>query len=123
MLFNPMKNPIFLFKVPIRINQNHEGLCGIIRKKFGEDFIYSGAAFVFISRNRHSSKIIYYDGTGIIMIHKKFVIKAFGDATHLDEVFKISSNELELLFSGQHITIPKKKNKSNGTDECQSKTA
>ncbi|MDC1175241.1 IS66 family insertion sequence element accessory protein TnpB [Bacteriovoracaceae bacterium] len=105
MIFNPMKNPIFLFKVPIKINQNHEGLCAIIREKFGEDFIYSGAAFVFIARNRLSSKIILYDGSGILMVHKKFLVKAFGYSTHLDEVSKISIQELELLFSGDHISI------------------
>ena len=121
MIFNSKKNQIFLFKSPIKIRQGHEGLGGMVRKHFGEDFLYSGAAFVFISKNRHSSKILYYDGSGLIIIHKKFVIKCFGYAKHLNEISKVSIQELELLFSGDHITIPVKKIKSNEIDKCPKK--
>jgi hypothetical protein len=41
------------------------------------------------------------------MIHKKFYIKAFGNYPHLDEVTKITEKDLELLFSGNMITISK----------------
>lgn len=123
MLFDCTKNPIFLFKSPINIRQNHEGLAAIIRKHFGEDFLYSGAAFVFILRNRHQAKVLFFDGTGLIVTHKKFVIKAFGHLKYIDEISKITIQELELLFSGRHITIPVKKTKSDGIDKCQKKVS
>lgn len=109
MLFNELKNPIFLFKSPIHIRQNHEGLGGIVRKHFGEDFLYSGAAFVFVSKNRLSTKILFYDGKGLIVVHKKFIIQCFGYANHLDDISKVTKQELELLFSGKHLSIALKK--------------
>lgn len=117
-----MKNPIFLFKSPVNIKQQHEGLCAIVREKFGEDFIYSGAAFVFISRSRYIAKVLFYDGSGLNIVHKRFLVKAFGYAAHLDEVSKITIQELELLFSGEHLRISLKKKISNGPVSVTSKT-
>jgi len=94
-------NPIFLFTSPIKINQNHEGLAGMIRKHFGDNFLISGAAFIFVGRSRRNCKILYYDGTGFVMIYKKFVIQVFPHVDYLDEIKEITYQDFELLFSGR----------------------
>ena len=52
------------------MRKGHDGLCGIVAEKMNLDFM-SGAIFLFINKSRRLSKCLYFDGTGLVIVHKR----------------------------------------------------
>ncbi len=69
--------------------------------------LLSGSLFLFVAKNRKSTKAIFFDGNGLIVIHKKLERGRFMSFENLSEVTEINSNELTLILNGGQIPLSK----------------
>jgi transposase len=63
--------PIFVALEPVDMRFGFERL-GLVREKMQtEPRSRSRALFVFVGKRGHTMKVLTWDGTGVIMVHKK----------------------------------------------------
>ena len=62
--------PIFVALEPVDMRLGAERLGGLVREKMAAE-PRSRALFVFVGKSGHSMKVLTWDGTGTIVIHKK----------------------------------------------------
>jgi transposase len=69
--------------------------------------LLSGALFLFVAKNRKSVKAIFFDGNGLVLIHKKLERGRFMSFDNIVEVTEVNSNELTLILNGGQIPLSK----------------
>ncbi|HEY6725711.1 MAG TPA: IS66 family insertion sequence element accessory protein TnpB [Polyangiaceae bacterium] len=62
--------PIYVALEPVDMRLGYERLGGIVRERM-EAEPRSRALFVFVGKRGHTMKVLTWDGTGAIVIHKK----------------------------------------------------
>jgi transposase len=62
--------PIYVTLEPVDMRLGIERLGALVRERMHAE-PRSRALFVFVSKRRHSMKVLTWDGTGMIVIHKK----------------------------------------------------
>ena len=62
--------PIYVALEPVDMRFGAERLGGLVREKMRAE-PRSRALFVFVGKRRHSMKVLTWDGSGTIVIHKK----------------------------------------------------
>ena len=105
MFLNNKTTKVFVYRQSVDMRKGHNGLSFLVTHEMNLDLL-SGAIFLFTSRNRKSAKALVWDGTGLILIHKKMEEGTFMSFKNLKEVEKISSSELSLILEGAKIKIP-----------------
>ena len=103
MLFDP-QYPIFLYPAHVDMRKGHNTLSFIVIQKMNLDLL-SGALFLFISKNRKACKAMFFDGNGLILIHKKLERGRFSSFDDLASVTEINSNEFKLILNGGIIPL------------------
>jgi transposase len=61
---------IFVALEPVDMRMGFERLAGIVRERMGLEPL-GGALFVFLGRRRQCLKIVFSDGTGLCLFHKR----------------------------------------------------
>ena len=61
---------LFMCKKPVDFRFGFDGLANQCKKLAGKD-PYSGSVFLFFNRSMTKAKLIYFDGTGSVMIWKR----------------------------------------------------
>ena len=69
--------------------------------------LLSGALFLFVAKNRKACKAIFFDGNGLLLIHKKLERGRFMSFDNLSQVTQINSNEFNLILNGGMIPLSK----------------
>jgi transposase len=92
---------IYLYRGVCDMRKSFDGLCGIIRSDLGMDPL-SGSLFVFVNRNRHMVKLLYWDRDGLALWYKRleqgrFILPDRGGC--------IERRDLTMLLEG---IVPKK---------------
>lgn len=101
-----MQTQFYVFNEFIDMRCGHNFLSYLVTHKIKEDLL-SGAIFIFINKTRKSLKSIYWDGNGLIVIHKKIERGRFFSPAELKSVTIISANEFNLIFNGGMIPLSK----------------
>ena len=109
MIFDP-KYPIFLYPDYVDMRKGHNTLSYIVIQKMDRDLL-SGALFLFVAKNRKACKAIFFDGNGLILIHKRLERGRFMSFDNLSRTTKINSNEFNLILNGGMIPLSKSGNK------------
>ena len=55
---------------PVDFRKGHDGLAAVVQEMFGLD-PFSGAAFVFRSKRADRIKLLVWDRTGMVLVHKR----------------------------------------------------
>jgi transposase len=105
MIFDP-KYPIFIYPEYVDMRKGHNTLSYVVINQMEKE-LTSGALFLFISKNRKATKSIFFDGNGLVLIHKKLERGRFMSFDNLSEVTQINSNELSLILNGGQIPLSK----------------
>ncbi|MGB0454669.1 MAG: IS66 family insertion sequence element accessory protein TnpB [Bacteriovoracaceae bacterium] len=105
MIFDP-KYPIYLYPEYVDMRKGHNTLAYIVLNKIGQELL-SGALFLFIAKNRKAAKAIFFDGNGLVLIHKKLERGRFMSFDNMSFVTEINSNEFSLIFNGGMIPLSK----------------
>ena len=67
--------------------------------------LLSGALFLFVAKNRKAVKAIFFDGNGLILLHKKLERGKFMSFEKLKSTTQINSNEFNLILNGGLIPL------------------
>lgn len=101
MLSVPGQVKVFLCLAPTDMRKSIDGLCGLAASVLAQDPT-SGHLFAFVSRRRDRAKLLYFDGDGYALWHKRLEVGVFrlppADADQA--CLTLSSADLMLLLSG-----------------------
>lgn len=76
-----------------------DGLAGIVRNNLEKDPI-SGDVFVFLNRTRTHIKLLYWDGDGFALFHKRLERGRYALTAHSEPSKQIKREELLMLLEG-----------------------
>ncbi len=98
--------PIYVALEPVDMRFGYERLGGFVREKMHAE-PRSKALFVFVGKRGHSMKVLTWDGTGAIVIHKKLDSGKFElpKATRAgDQHVVVSDAIFEVIYKGVSVT-------------------
>jgi transposase len=102
--------PIYVALEPVDMRFGYERLGGLVREKMQAE-PRSKALFVFVGKRAHSMKVLTWDGTGAIVVHKKLDAGKFElpKTTRVGDQHVIVSDAIfEVIYKGV-ATAPKVK--------------
>jgi transposase len=90
---------IYVATTPVDFRKGHDGLAALVqshlRKKPSD-----GAVYVFRAKRADRLKMIWWDGTGLVMAYKRLEQHRFKWPTIRDGVLSLSPAQFEALFAG-----------------------
>ncbi len=102
----PVGVQIFVALMPVDMRSGFERLAGLVCETMGYE-ARSGALFVFIGKRRTTLKILFFDGSGMCLFHKRLDRNTFAlpqalheGMTHLE----IDEGAFEALLDGIEIS-------------------
>ena len=102
--------PVYVALAPVDMRFGYERLGGLVREKMQAE-PRSRALFVFVGKRGHTMKVLTWDGTGVIVVHKKLdagkfeLPRATSDG---DQHVVVSDAIFEVIYKGVS-TQPKTK--------------
>ncbi len=90
---------IFIYQEAIDMRCGFDRLSYFIREKM-KSAIDAGHVYLFLGKNRKRLKAIYFDGSGLVLVHKRMEKNSFMNVNDLGDVKEISLSELKLIFHG-----------------------
>jgi len=98
---------VYIYREPVDMRKGHDGLASIVENNMKLELL-SGAIFLFANKSRKLCKAIYFDGSGLIIIHKRMEVGSIMPFLSFGEVQKINLSELALLIDGATLKIHKR---------------
>jgi transposase len=98
--------PIYVALEPVDMRFGYERLGGFVREKMQAE-PRSRALFVFVGKRGHTMKALTWDGSGVIVIHKKLDAGKFElpRATRAGDQHVIVSDAIfEVIYKGVSVT-------------------
>ena len=90
---------VYVATRPIDFRKGMDGLALAVQELFGLD-PFSGAAFVFRSKRADRIKVLIWDRTGLVLVHKRLDGAKFVWPQMQDGVLKMSPAQFSALFEG-----------------------
>jgi transposase len=90
---------VYVATRPTDFRKGIDGLALLVQETMGLD-PFSGAAFVFRAKRADRIKILVWDGTGMVLVHKRLEGAKFVWPQVQDGVMKMSSAQFSALFEG-----------------------
>ena len=94
--------PIYVALEPVDMRLGYERLGGVVRERMQAE-PRSRALFVFVGKRGHTMKVLTWDGTGVIVVHKKLDAGKFElpKATRVGDQHVIVSDAIfEVIYKG-----------------------
>jgi transposase len=90
---------VYLACRPVDMRKGFDGLAAQVTAMLSSD-PFSGHVFVFRGKRGDYVKILHWDGTGLCLFAKRLESGRFTWPPVLDERYRLSSGQLELLLEG-----------------------
>ena len=103
MIFDPSKSRIFFYNEFVDLRKGHTSLAMLVKKVRFK--LMAGHLFLFVSRNRKTIKGLFFDGTGLVLLHKKIQAGKFMSFNASEAVFEVNEDEFTIIFHGGHIPL------------------
>lgn len=86
---------------PVDMRKGFEGLWALVTQQLQRE-VLSGELFVFVGRTRRRAKVLYFDGTGLCLLHKRLEQGRFACLWKQPSAsaLSLSSTELQLFLEG-----------------------
>ena len=84
---------------PCDLRKSFDSLAAVVRQALGEDPL-SRKVFVFANRPRDRVKLLYWDGTGLVMAYKRLEEHSFTWPAVKDGLMLMNHAQFEALFAG-----------------------
>ena len=84
---------------PIDFRKGHDGLAALVSSVLRKD-PFTGTVFVFRSRRADRLKLLYWDGTGLVMAYKRLEDVRFIWPAIKDGLMALNHAKFEALFAG-----------------------
>ncbi len=79
--------------------KGHDGLAAVVQNELGLD-PYSGVAYVFRAKRADRIKVLWFDGTGLVLAYKRLEQGRFAWPAVRDGVIRLTRAQFEALFEG-----------------------
>lgn len=99
MMFPSNRVRIMVATKPIDFRKGHDGLAALVSSQLRKD-PFTGTVFVFRSRRADRLKLLYWDGTGLVMAYKRLEEATFTWPAIRDGVMALNHAQFEALFAG-----------------------
>lgn len=106
MLFETKGLRVFIYQEQIDMRCGFERLSYFVRDKM-KGLIDQGHLYLFFGKNRRRLKVIYYDGSGLVLVSKRIEHGRFMARVELGDMHEITLSDLKLIFHGSVIKKPK----------------
>ncbi len=90
---------VYVATRPVDFRKGHDGLAAAVQEMFGFD-PFSGAAVVFRSKRADRIKVLVWDRTGLVLVHKRLEGSRFVWPQVRDGVMRMSPAQFAALFEG-----------------------
>lgn len=84
---------------PVDFRKGMEGLAALVREAMGAD-PFNGAVYVFRAKRADRVKLIFWDGTGMVLMAKRLEDGKFRWPGVQDAILHLSAAELQALLEG-----------------------
>jgi transposase len=84
---------------PVDFRKGHDGLAAVVQDQLGFD-PHSGLVVIFRSRRGDRTKILFWDGSGLVMVYKRLEQGSFTWPAVEDGVMRLSRAQFEALVEG-----------------------
>jgi transposase len=84
---------------PVDFRKGMEGLAALVREAMGGD-PFDGAVYVFRAKRADRVKLIFWDGTGMVLMAKRLEDGRFRWPGLQDAILRLSAAELQALLEG-----------------------
>ncbi len=99
MIFPSNRVRIMVATQPVDFRKGHDGLAALVSSLLRKD-PFTGTVFVFRSRRADRLKLLYWDGTGLVMAYKRLEDSSFAWPAITDGVMVLNHAQFEALFAG-----------------------
>lgn len=97
--------PIYVALEPVDMRYGYERLGAMVRERMQAE-PRSRALFVFVSKRGHTMKVLTWDGTGVIVVHKKLDAGKFElprPTRESDQHVVVSDAIFEVIYKGVSV--------------------
>jgi len=84
---------------PVDFRKGHDGLAALVQSTLAED-PFTGTVFVFRSKRADRLKILFWDGSGLVMAYKRLEESSFTWPAVRDGTMTLNRAQFEALFAG-----------------------
>ena len=99
MIFPSSRVRILVATRPVDFRRGHDGLAALVQSVLKED-PFTGTVFVFRPKRADRLKILFWDGTGLVMAYKRLEDTTFTWPAIRDGTMVLNHAQFEALFSG-----------------------
>ncbi|QVQ36644.1 IS66 family insertion sequence element accessory protein TnpB [Pseudochrobactrum algeriensis] len=99
MIFPSNRVRIMVATKPVDFRKGHDGLAALVKNELRKD-PFTGTVFVFRSRKADRLKLIYWDGTGMVLAYKRLEAHNFSWPKIRDGLMSLNHVQFEALFAG-----------------------
>ena len=84
---------------PVDFRKGHDGLAALVKNELRKD-PFTETVFVFRAKRADRLKLLYWDGTGLVMAYKRLEEVTFAWPDIRDGLMSLSHAQFEALFAG-----------------------
>lgn len=84
---------------PVDFRKGHDGLAALVQSALKED-PFTGTVFVFRAKRTDRLKILFWDGSGLVMAYKRLEESTFTWPAIRDGLMTLNRAQFEALFAG-----------------------
>ncbi len=99
MIFPSNRVRILVATNPVDFRKGHDGLSALVQSVLRKD-PFTGTVFVFRSKRADRLKLLYWDGTGLVMTYKRLEEATFTWPAIRDGLMSLNHAQFEALFAG-----------------------
>ena len=99
MMMPSHKVRILVATQPGDFRKGHDGLAALVQSMLQED-PFTGTVFVFRAKRADRLKILFWDGTGLVMAYKRLEETTFTWPAIKDGLMTLNRAQFEALFAG-----------------------
>jgi transposase len=99
MIFPSNRVRIMVATQPVDFRKGHDGLTALVSSVLRKD-PFTGTVFVFRAKRLDRLKLLYWDGTGLVMAYKRLEDSSFTWPAIKDGMMALNHARFEALFSG-----------------------
>jgi len=90
---------IFVATEPVDFRKGHNGLAALVQNHLHKD-PFAGTVYVFLSKRADRLKLLYWDGSGLVMAYKRLEDQVFKWPTISNGMMRLNHAQFEALFVG-----------------------
>lgn len=99
MIFPSNRVRILMATGPVDFRKGHDGLAAMVQAVLRKD-PFTGTVFVFRAKRADRLKLLFWDGSGLVMAYKRLEDTAFTWPAIKDGLMALNHAQFEALFAG-----------------------